>query len=95
MSMHEHGCFQNLNSVNTILDIFCKLKHIEMAHNLFKMLKDRFKANCVSYNIIVNEFCFIKWTPRVLEVLKEVVEKGLNLSLTTYYIMLKGYFKAS
>ena len=93
MSMHEHGCFQNLNSVNTILDIFCKLKRIKMAHNLFKMLKDMFKANCVSYNIIANEFCLIKRTPKVLEVLKEVVEKGLNPSLTTYNIMLKGILK--
>lgn len=59
MSMHEN-CFQNLNLFNAILDIFCKSKCIEMAHNLFKMLKDRFKANCVSYNIIVNGFCLIK-----------------------------------
>ena len=29
-----------------------------------------------------------------LEVLKEMVERGLNPSLTTYNIMLKGYFRA-
>ena len=59
------------------------------------MLKDRFKANYVSYNIIANGFCLIKQTPKVLEVLKEVVERRLNPSLTMYNIMLKGYFKAS
>ncbi|KAK9996566.1 hypothetical protein SO802_021252 [Lithocarpus litseifolius] len=95
MSMHEHGCFQDLNSFNTILDILCKSKRVEMAHNLFKMLKGRFKADCVSYNIIANGFYLIKRTPKALEVLKEMVEKGLNPSLTTYNIMLKGYFRAS
>ena len=60
MSMHEHGCFHELNSFNTILDTLCKLKHIEMAHNLFRILKGRFKADFVSYNIIAKGFCLIK-----------------------------------
>ena len=94
--MHEHGCFfQDLNSFNTIIDILCKSKCVEMAHNLFRMINGRFKADCVSYNIIANGFCLIKRTPKALEVLKEMVERGMNLSLTTYNIMLKGYFRAS
>ena len=81
--------------VSTILEIFCKSKHIEVALNLFEMLKDRFKANCVSYNIISNWFCLIKRMPKALKVLKEMVKRGLNLSLTMYNIMHKGYFRAS
>ena len=88
MSMHEHGCFHELNSLNTILDTLCKLKRVEMAHNLFRILKGRFKADCVSYNIIAKGFCLIKRTPKALEVLKEMVERGLNSSLTMYNITL-------
>lgn len=94
LSMHEHGCFQDLNSFNTILDVLCKSKRVEMAYNLFKVLKGRFKADTVSYNIIANGWCLIKRTPNALEVLKEMVERGLEPSLTTYNTMLKGYFRA-
>ncbi|KAB1202422.1 hypothetical protein CJ030_MR8G019494 [Morella rubra] len=94
LSMHEHGCFQDLNSFNTILDVLCKSKRVEMAYNLFKVLKGRFKADTVSYNIIANGWCLIKRTPKALEVLKEMVERGLEPSLTTYNTMLKGYFRA-
>jgi pentatricopeptide repeat protein len=94
LSMHEHGCAQDLNSSNTILDVLCKSKRVEMAYNLFKALKGRFKADCVSYNIIANGWCLVKRTPMALEVLKEMVERGFEPSLTTYNTMLKGYFRA-
>ncbi|KAF8037128.1 hypothetical protein BT93_B0139 [Corymbia citriodora subsp. variegata] len=95
LSMHEHGCRQDLSSFNTILDILCKSRHVEMASNkLFKVFRGRFKADCVSYNIIANGWCLIKRTPMALEVLKEMVDRGLNPSSTTYNIMLKGFFRA-
>ncbi|CAH1443028.1 unnamed protein product [Lactuca virosa] len=94
LSMHEHGCQQDLNSFNTFLDVLCKSKRAEMAYNLFKVLKRRFKADTISYNIIANGFCLIKRTPRALEVLREMVESGLEPTLKTYNIILNGYFKA-
>ncbi|CAI8597700.1 unnamed protein product [Vicia faba] len=39
LSMHEHGCYQDLNSFNTILDVLCKTRRVEMAHSLFKTFK--------------------------------------------------------
>lgn len=94
LSMHEHGCAQDLNSFNTILDVLCKSKRVEKAYELFKIFRSRFKADSVSYNIIANGWCLVKRTPKALEVLEEMVKKGLNPSLTTYNIMLKGYFRA-
>ncbi|KDP31158.1 hypothetical protein JCGZ_11534 [Jatropha curcas] len=94
MSMHEYGCFQDLSSFNTILDVLCKSKRVEMAYNLFKVLRGRFKADCISYNIIVYGWCLIKRTPKALELLKEMVERRVTPNLTTYNIMLNGYFKA-
>ncbi|XP_071724085.1 uncharacterized protein [Rutidosis leptorrhynchoides] len=95
LSMHEHGCRQDLSSFNTILDILCKSKHVEMASNkLFKVFSGRFKADCVSYNIIANGWCLIKRTSMALEVLKEMVDRGLTPTSTTYNIMLKGFFRA-
>uniref|UniRef100_F6GSX3 Pentatricopeptide repeat-containing protein, mitochondrial n=1 Tax=Vitis vinifera TaxID=29760 RepID=F6GSX3_VITVI len=44
-SMHEHGCVQDLNSFNTILDVLCKSKRVEMADNkLFKVFRGFFRA---------------------------------------------------
>ncbi|KAM1789028.1 hypothetical protein ACFX11_039232 [Malus domestica] len=94
LSMHEHGCPQDLNSFNTILDVLCKAKRVEKAYNLFKVFRGRFKADRVSYNIIANGWCLIKRTPKALELLGEMVERGLDPSLTTFNIMLKGYFRA-
>ncbi|KAF5734167.1 putative pentatricopeptide repeat-containing protein [Tripterygium wilfordii] len=59
-----------------------------------RTLRGRFKADCVSYNIIANGWCLIKRTPKALEVLKEMVQRGLSPNLTTYNIMLKGYLRA-
>ena len=94
-SMHEHGCVQDLNSFNTILDVLCKSKRVEMAdHKLFKVFRGRFRADTVSYNIMANGWCLIKRTPKALEVLKEMVKRGLNPTMTTYNILLKGFFRA-
>ncbi|KAL6990400.1 Pentatricopeptide repeat-containing protein, mitochondrial [Sarracenia purpurea var. burkii] len=94
LSMHHHGCPQTLISFNTILDVLCKSKRVEKAYSLLKVFKGRFRADTVSYNIIANGFCLIKRTPKALEVLKEMVERGLNPTLTTYNILLKGFLRA-
>ncbi|XP_047317562.1 pentatricopeptide repeat-containing protein At1g74900, mitochondrial-like [Impatiens glandulifera] len=94
LSMHHHGCHQDLNSFNTILDVLCKSRRAEKAYNLLRVFRDRFKADTISYNIIANGFCLIKRTPRALEVLKEMVERGLDPTLITYNTMLKGFFRS-
>ncbi|PIN05699.1 hypothetical protein CDL12_21755 [Handroanthus impetiginosus] len=94
LSMHEHGCQQDLKSFNVFLDVLCKSKRAEMAYKLFKIFRGSFRADVISYNIIANGFCLKKQTPRALEVMKEMVERGLEPTLTTYNILLKGYFRA-
>ncbi|OVA14359.1 Pentatricopeptide repeat [Macleaya cordata] len=94
LSMHEHGCPQDLHSFNTILDVLCKSKRVEMAYSFFKVFKKKFKADVISYNIIANGWCLIKRTPKALEILKEMVERGLDPTLSTYNILLKGFFRA-
>ncbi|KAL3528297.1 hypothetical protein ACH5RR_007619 [Cinchona calisaya] len=94
LSMHKHGCPQDLNSFNTLLDVLCKAKRAEMAYNLFKMFRGKFRADMVSYNIVANGFCLIKRTPKALEILKQMVERGLDPNVMTYNIILKGFFRA-
>ncbi|XP_010526038.1 PREDICTED: pentatricopeptide repeat-containing protein At1g74900, mitochondrial [Tarenaya hassleriana] len=94
LNMHEHGCFQDLSSFNTILDLLCKSKRVEKAYGLFRALRGRFSVDVVTYNVIVNGWCLVKRTPKALEVLKEMVERGINPNLTTYNTMLKGFFRA-
>ncbi|KAM7483240.1 hypothetical protein LguiB_007823 [Lonicera macranthoides] len=94
LSMHEHDCPQNLVTFNTFLDVLCKSNRAEMAYKLFKVFRGRFRADTISYNIIANGFCLIKRTPKALDIMKEMVERGLDPSLTTYNILLKGFFRA-
>ncbi|RYR33571.1 hypothetical protein Ahy_A10g048173 isoform D [Arachis hypogaea] len=92
LSMHHHGCRQDLASFNTILDILCKSRRVEMAHNLFKTFRSRFNCDSITYNIIANGWCLIKRPPMALQVFKEMVERGIMPTLVTYNIILKGYF---
>ncbi|CAN4086128.1 unnamed protein product [Withania somnifera] len=94
LSMHKHGCPQDLSSFNAFIDVFCKLKRAEMANKLFKMFGSKFKVDTISYNTLANGFCLIKRTPKAQELLKEMVERGLNPTITTYNIMLNGFFRA-
>ncbi|KAK9107962.1 hypothetical protein Syun_023973 [Stephania yunnanensis] len=94
LSMHKHGCDRNLCAFNMLLDVLCKSKRVEMAFDLFRAFRGRFRADVVSYNIIANGWCLIKRTNRALEVLREMVERGLEPTISTYNLMLKGYFRA-
>ncbi|KAM7263292.1 hypothetical protein ACFE04_000975 [Oxalis oulophora] len=94
LSMHEHGCSQDLNSFNTLLDVLCKAKRVEKAYDLFKLFRGKFKADIVSYNIIANGWCLVKRTNMALEVLEKMIKSGLSPNLKTYNIILNGYFKS-
>ncbi|XP_058090194.1 pentatricopeptide repeat-containing protein At1g74900, mitochondrial [Magnolia sinica] len=94
LSMHRHGCLQDLSSFNTLLDVLCKSKRVEMACSLLKTFRREFDADTISYNIIANGWCLIKRTPKALETLKEMVERGLIPTIATYNILLKGFFRA-
>ncbi|EPS67440.1 hypothetical protein M569_07334, partial [Genlisea aurea] len=94
LTMHRHGCPQDLSSFNAMLDVLCKSKRAEKAHKLFTILRGRFRADAITYNIIAYGFCLKKQTSRAVEVMKEMVERGLIPTLTTYNILLKGYFGA-
>ncbi|CAI9105592.1 OLC1v1004544C4 [Oldenlandia corymbosa var. corymbosa] len=95
LSMHQHGCPQDLNSFNAFLDVLCKAKRAEKAYNLLKLFGGRFRSDVFSYNIVTSGFCLIKRTPKALNILKEMVEKrGLEPNVMTYNIMLNGFFRA-
>lgn len=54
----------------------------------------RFGADAVSYNIIAEGWCRVKKTGKAMEVMREMVEVGLEPSLRSYNILLKGFFRA-
>ncbi|XP_068651620.1 pentatricopeptide repeat-containing protein At1g74900, mitochondrial [Aristolochia californica] len=94
LSMHHHNCPQTLSSFNTILDILCKSKHVELAVSLFKTFKRKFPPDVITYNIIANGWCIVKRTSNAMEVLREMVEVGLVPTIVTYNLLLKGFFRA-
>ncbi|MQL70196.1 hypothetical protein Taro_002541 [Colocasia esculenta] len=94
LSMHRHSRKQDLSSFNTLLDVLCKSRHVEKAQLLFRALRGRFRPDAVTYNIMANGWCLLKRTSRALETLKEMVTSGLEPTVTTYNILLKGYFRS-
>lgn len=94
LNLHLHGCNQDLNTFNTLLDVLAKSGRVEKAYGLLRALRGRFGADTVSYNVIAEGWCRVKRTARAMEVMKEMVELGLEPSLNTYNILLKGFFRA-
>ncbi|KAG9457198.1 hypothetical protein H6P81_001706 [Aristolochia fimbriata] len=94
LSMHHHNCPQTLSSFNTILDILCKSKHVQLAVSLFKTFKRKFSPDVITYNIIANGWCIVKKTSNAMEVLTEMVEVGLVPTIATYNLLVKGFFRA-
>ncbi|KAI4303869.1 hypothetical protein MLD38_039455 [Melastoma candidum] len=93
--MHEYGCPQDLHAFNTLLDVLCKAKRVEMAWDrVFKVFARRFAADRVSYNIIANGWCLVKRVGKALEILKVMLRKGIEPSSSTYNVVLKGFFRA-
>lgn len=76
-----------------IFDIFCKFKCVEKVYEFFKNFRGRFSVDVVIYNVIVNGWCLIKCILKVLEVLKEMVERGISFNFIIYNIMFKGFFR--
>ncbi|KAK9119609.1 hypothetical protein Scep_017702 [Stephania cephalantha] len=88
LSMHKHGCDRNLCAFNMLLDVLCKSKRVEMAFDLFRAFRGRFRADVVSYNIIANGWCLIKRTNRALEVLRRWWR---GIDVVTYTTVVHGF----
>ncbi|XP_020575206.1 pentatricopeptide repeat-containing protein At1g74900, mitochondrial [Phalaenopsis equestris] len=94
LSLHHHGCRQDLRVFNSLLDVLCKSRRVRKATSLFKSFKSRFGADAITFNILAEGWCRLKRTANALDVLKEMVDSGLEPTLTTYNILLKGFFRA-
>ncbi|CAA6666435.1 unnamed protein product [Spirodela intermedia] len=92
LSMHRHGCPQDLAAFNTLLDVLCKSRRVDKASRLFRALRGRFRPDVVTYNILADGWCKIKRAPRALEILNEMVSSGLEPTIATYNILLNGFF---
>ncbi|CAA7403227.1 unnamed protein product [Spirodela intermedia] len=92
LSMHRHGCPQDLAAFNTLLDVLCKSRRVDKASRLFRALGGRFRPDVVTYNILADGWCKIKRAPRALEILNEMVTSGLEPTIATYNILLNGFF---
>ncbi|KAI0488963.1 hypothetical protein KFK09_028802 [Dendrobium nobile] len=94
LSLHHHGCRQDIRIFNSLLDVLCKSRRVRKATSLFNSFKSRFGADAITFNILAEGWCRLKRTATALDVLKEMVDSGLEPTLTTYNILLKGYFRA-
>ncbi|KAG0490743.1 hypothetical protein HPP92_007606 [Vanilla planifolia] len=94
LSLHHHGYRQDLQCFNSLLDALCKSRRVRKATSLFRTLKGRFGVDIVTYNILAEGWCRLKRTATALDVLKDMVDSGLEPTLTTYNILLNGFFRS-
>lgn len=94
LSLHHHGIRQDLRTFNTLLDVLCKSRRVRKATSLFKTFRLRFGADAITFNILADGWCLLKRTANALDVLKEMVDSGVDPTLTTYNILLKGFFRS-
>lgn len=67
---------------------------MEKAHSLLRSLKSRFPPDAITYNIIADGYCRRKCTSKALDLLREMVEIGIQPTKNTYNIILNGFFRA-
>lgn len=77
-----------------LLDALVKDGMVEKACSFFRAMRGRYGADVISFNIIAEGWCRRKKVGKAVEVMKEVVEMGMELSISSYNILLKGYFRA-
>ncbi|KAJ4815134.1 Pentatricopeptide repeat (PPR) superfamily protein [Rhynchospora pubera] len=95
ISVHRfHGLHQTLPCFNALLDALCKARHVEKAHSLLRALKSRFPPDVITYNTIADGYCRRKCTSKALDLLREMVETGIQPTKNTYNIILNGFFRA-
>ncbi|WOK99808.1 pentatricopeptide repeat-containing protein [Canna indica] len=94
LSMHHQGCPQDLSSFNTLIDTLCKSSRVQKASSLLNVFQNRFPPDVVTYNIIADGWCRVKRTSKALEVLRQMVDSGIQPTKSTYNILLKGFFRA-
>ncbi|KAJ0981912.1 hypothetical protein J5N97_010167 [Dioscorea zingiberensis] len=90
----RHGCAQSLLAFNSLLDALCKSRRVVKASSLVNALRTHFPPDVITYNILADGWCRIKRTSKALETLKEMVDSGLEPTINSYNIILKGFFRS-
>ncbi|XP_039137219.1 pentatricopeptide repeat-containing protein At1g74900, mitochondrial-like [Dioscorea cayenensis subsp. rotundata] len=91
---HRHGCSQSLPAFNSLLDALCKSRRVAKASSLVKSLRSHFHPDVITYNILADGWCRMKNTSKALETLKEMIDSGIQPTINSYNIILKGFFRS-
>ncbi|XP_020580046.1 pentatricopeptide repeat-containing protein At2g13420, mitochondrial-like [Phalaenopsis equestris] len=75
---------------NMILDTLCKYGYPKVATELFNKRKISFEPDEKAYTILIYGWCKIKKADMAHKLLKEMIERGVELNVVTYNVLLNG-----
>ncbi|XP_039125328.1 pentatricopeptide repeat-containing protein At3g04130, mitochondrial [Dioscorea cayenensis subsp. rotundata] len=85
------GFEQDVDSMNLLLDALCKDGKVEVAREVFAVLKSSIFPNAHTFNIIVHGWCCLKRLDEAKWTLKEFEGYGFQPSVITYSTLIKAY----
>ncbi|KAL0915210.1 hypothetical protein M5K25_015611 [Dendrobium thyrsiflorum] len=75
---------------NMLLDTLCKYGYPKVATEFFNKRKISFEPDEKAYTILIYGWCKIKKTDMAQKFLKEMIERGVELNVVTYNVLLNG-----
>lgn len=95
--MSRVGCEPDVVTYNTLVDGLCRSGKARIAHNVVKgMLKKSvdLNPNVVTYTTLIRGYCGKQEITEALDLLKEMVDRGLKPNEITYNTLIQGLCEA-
>ncbi|KAJ0976971.1 hypothetical protein J5N97_012445 [Dioscorea zingiberensis] len=85
------GFEQDVESMNLLLDALCKDGKVEVAREVFAVLKAQISPNAYTFNILVHGWCKVRRMDEAKWTMQEFEGYGFRPSVITYSTLLKAY----
>ncbi|KAM7499481.1 hypothetical protein LguiA_023895 [Lonicera macranthoides] len=95
--MSRFRCEPDVVTYNTLVDGLCRAGKVKIAHNLVKgMVKKSsvLNPNVVTYTTLIRGYCGKQEMGEALDVLKEMLDRGLKPNSITYNTLIQGLCEA-
>jgi len=92
-NLDEMGLERNTETMNVLLDAFCKEKKVEVARQVFLVLSPLILPDAYTFNIFVHGWCSARKIDEAMWTIEEMKSRGFPPSVITYTALLEAYCK--
>ncbi|XP_006648815.1 pentatricopeptide repeat-containing protein At3g04130, mitochondrial [Oryza brachyantha] len=91
--LEDMGLEKNTETMNILLDAFCKERRVEVAREAFAVLSAHIPPDAYTFNIFVHGWCSVRKIDEAMWTIEEMRSRGFPPSVITYTTVLEAYCK--